>query len=296
MLSSQCISVKNFSGKKSSPWITQEIKRKIRKRDHLYRKFKKTGDQGFRNKFLELRKAIKSKIKLSYETYLEGLLGLTDENSVCDNKKLFSFLKSSKQDQLCTPALNHRNTLVTETVEKADVHNQQFQSVFTAKSPLSLSRLCIMTLQDATDCGMITPRTLPSGVLKSTPVMEDFSISVAGILKLLQNLKPGKAAGPDRLKPILLKELREEIAPIIQVIFEHSIQTGKLPPDWCRAQVSPIFKKGDKASAANYRPISLTCVLCKILEHIMASNMVKHLDKHGLLYDLQHGFPEKKVM
>ena len=54
--------------------------------------------------------------------------------------------------------------------------------------------------------------------------MEDFSISVASILKLLQNLKPGKAAGPDRLKPLLLKELREEIAPIMQVMFERSIQ------------------------------------------------------------------------
>ena len=126
--------------------------------------------------------------------------------------------------------------------------------------------------------------------------MEDFSIPVAGILKLLKNLKPGKAAGPDRLKPILLKELCEEIAPIIQVIFERSIQTGKLPAEWCRAQVSdsPIFKKGDKTSAANYRPISLTCILCKVLEHIMASHLVKHFDKHDLLYDLQHGFREKR--
>ena len=104
----------------------------------------------------------------------------------------------------------------------------------------------------------------------------------------------GKAAGPDRLKPILLKELCEEIAPIIQVIFERSIQTGKLPTEWCRAQVSPIFKKGDKTSAANYRPISLTCILCKVLEHIMASHLVKHFGKHDLLYDLQHGFREKR--
>ena len=69
------------------------------------------------------------------------------------------------------------------------------------------------------------------------------SITVAGILKLLKNLKPGKAAGPDRLKPILLKELCEEIAPIIQVIFERSIQTGKLAAEWCQAQVSLIFQK-----------------------------------------------------
>ena len=81
LYSSQCIPVKTFSGKKSFPWITQEIKRQIRKRIHFYKQFKKTGDQTFRSKVLALRKAIKSKIKLSHETYLEGLLGLNDENS-----------------------------------------------------------------------------------------------------------------------------------------------------------------------------------------------------------------------
>ena len=149
LYSSKCIPVKTFSGKKSLPWITQEIRRQIRKRNHFFKQFKKTGDQVFRNKFLALRKIIKSKIKLSHETYIEGLLGLHDENSACDCKKLFSFLKSSKQDQLGTPALNHRDRLVTETAEnmkKADLHNLQFQSVFTTKAPLSLSRLCKMKL------------------------------------------------------------------------------------------------------------------------------------------------------
>ena len=54
------------------------------------------------------------------------------------------------------------------------------------------------------------------------------------------------------------------------------------------------LQKGDKSSAASYRPISLTCILCKVLEHLMASHLVKHLDKHDLLYDLQHGFREKR--
>ena len=65
--------------------------------------------------FLALRKSIKSKIKLSYAIYLEGLLGLNDENPVCDNKKLFSFLMSSNQDQLGTPALKQGNRLITAT-------------------------------------------------------------------------------------------------------------------------------------------------------------------------------------
>ena len=56
----------------------------------------------------------------------------------------------------------------------------------------------------------------------------------------------------------------------------------------------PLFKKGDKSTASSYRSISLTCILCKVLEHIVASNLVTHLDSHQLLYDLQHGFRSKR--
>ena len=87
-------------------------------------------------------------------------------------KKLFSFLKSSKQDQLGTPALNHRNRLVTETAEKADVHNLQFQSVFTTKAPLSLTRLCKMKIQDMADQGEIPSESLPQGMQESHPAMK----------------------------------------------------------------------------------------------------------------------------
>ena len=129
--------------------------------------------------------------------------------------------------------------------------------------------------------------------LNSTPVMPDIDISLNGLLKLLKNLKPGKVAGTDKLKPLLLKELRDEIAPIIKVIFDKSLQTGSLPTEWLTANVMPVFKKGDKSLAANYRPISLTC---KVLEHILESNIVKHLDAQEMMYDMQHDFREKKIL
>ena len=134
-LTSKCIPTKIIRGKFSLPWITQSIRRQIRRRDDLYRKLKKTGDQTFRDKFLALRKAIKHNIKSSYNLYLEGLLGITDENSVCSNKKLFSFLKSAKQDQTGSPPLQNGNRLATDTTEKADIHNRQFQSVFSSPEP-----------------------------------------------------------------------------------------------------------------------------------------------------------------
>ena len=126
------------------------------------------------------------------------------------------------------------------------------------------------------------------------PQMPEINMNLNGIIKLLSNLRPDKAAGRDEIKPIVLRELRIEIAPVIQLIFEKSLATGKLPSDWTKANVTPIFKKGEKSDPSNYRPISLTFILCKVMDHIIASNLTAHLNKHNILYDLQHGFRQKR--
>ena len=95
----ECIPMKLLSCKGSLPWITQEIKRLIRKSDKLYTACKASGDSAKRKSFLALRQLIKRKIKQAYQSHLEGLLGLGNNDHSCDRKKLFSFLKNSRQDQ-----------------------------------------------------------------------------------------------------------------------------------------------------------------------------------------------------
>ena len=75
---------------------------------------------------------------------------------------------------------------------------------------------------------------------------------------------------------------------------ERSVETGKLPSIWKQASVTPIFKKGEKLKPFSYRPLSLTCILCKTLEHIVASSIVKHFDQQHIFFELQHGFREKR--
>ena len=122
------------------------------------------------------------------------------------------------------------------------------------------------------------------------PIMQDITVTPPGIEKLLSKLDPSKASGPDEIKPRLLKELAHEISPILCLIFQKSLDTGEVPTDWRTAHVSPIYKKGSKYIPENYRPISLTCICCKILEHVVVSSIVTHADTHNILYPLQHGF------
>ena len=190
--------------------------------------------------------------------------------------------------------LKQNGQLYTNTTDKANILNQQFQSVFTPKTPLKLSQLTRMEVQDFVDDGILNPSHIPSKTLSSVPQMPNISVSLNGVLKLLKDLNPHKTAGPDQLKPIVLQRLQDVIAPVLQVIYQKSLDTGRVSNDWNTAYVCPLFKKGDTSLASNYRPISLTSILCKVLEHIVTTNVVSHRDHHNLLYDLQHGFRSKR--
>ncbi len=132
--------------------------------------------------------------------------------------------------------------------EKADVLNTFFTSVFTQ--------------EDLTNIPTLEDRDF------STP-LQKIEISVDEVEKKLKNLKTGKSPGPDGLHPRALSEVAEAISVPIAMICEKSLLEGCLPQDWKRAHVTPIFKKGIKKQAGNYRPVSLTCIVCKVMETII---------------------------
>jgi len=103
-----------------------------------------------------------------------------------------------------------------------------------------------------------------------------------------------KATGPDGIPARLLKETASELAPAVTLLFQVSLDRGKVPSSWKEALIIPIFKKGNRSSAVNYRPISLTSILCKLCEHIVHSTISSHLDLNGILTNAQHGFRKRR--
>ena len=114
------------------------------------------------------------------------------------------------------------------------------------------------------------------------PQIPHIQVSVNGVTKLLRKLNPHKSAGPDAIPARLVKELADSLGPVLTILYQASIDTSAL--------VTPVFKKGDRNKAANYRPTSLTVICCKLLEHILHSSIMRHLDAHNILTDVQHGF------
>ena len=84
------------------------------------------------------------------------------------------------------------------------------------------------------------------------------------------------------------------LASPLAYVYTKSLSEGTVPPDWKLANVAPVFKKGSKGSAGNYRPVSLTCVLCKVMESVLRDALVIHLSQHNLIRSSQHGFMARK--
>ena len=118
----------------------------------------------------------------------------------------------------------------------------------------------------------------------------DIVITAEKVAGKLEKLNKFKGSGPDNMHPHLLKETAITISVPLSMIFQESLRSGETPADWRRANVTPIFKKGDRTDPANYRPVSLTSQVCKVLESIVRDQMLEHLEVNGLLSDKQHGF------
>ena len=120
--------------------------------------------------------------------------------------------------------------------------------------------------------------------------MRNLTVTKDMVVKKLKKLNPNKSGGMDGLSPRVLLESAESIAEPVTLLINKTLDEGNLPQRWKDAEVTPIFKKGKKSTPGNYRPVSLTSVLCKVTESIIRDHIMNHLYRNQLLTECQHGF------
>ena len=114
-------------------------------------------------------------------------------------------------------------------------------------------------------------------------------------MEKLKGLNEHKAFGVDKVSPYVLKKSAEAFSVPLTLIFQKSLDTGEVPNEWREANVSPIFKKGSKLEPANYRPVSLTSIVCKTIESIIKDRIMIYLVENDLIAPEQHEFVPKKA-
>lgn len=236
--------------KRQNPWITREIL-------HAKRKLKRLRKHHSHD-VCEQAGNLKRKIKSAKETYFTKSL---PEFLLSAPEKFWRYLSPVRSSitQLCI-----NGDSVSDKAKIAIEFNRYFQSVFTRESS--------------------NHNTIPCRDNVSSLISEQ------GILSLLRSLDAKKSPGPDALPNAFLKRYAEWVAKYLSCIFTRSIQDAVLPDDWLVARVVPVKKSGKGDSVENYRPISLTCASCKLLEHIVNKHLVSFLESKGTINPSQHGF------
>ena len=260
------VPTKETSTKSHQPWITTECKRLIRKKNRWFKLAKASNSGKVWKTYREMKKQCQRTCRQTHDRYLSDIVH--DDKT---NKKLYRYIKSKKTENIGISDLKDKNNLlVTDPLKKAEMIHEQYNSVFSDPTP------------------KIDPKLPEKDRL---PSLGQIRVKSQGILKLLLSIDPNKASGPDNVPGKFLNICGYEIADIYKVLFQASLDQGVVPPDWKEANVTPLYKnKGDKTMPENYRPISLTSLTCKLLEHVVHSNIMTHLDKYNVLDKEQHGF------
>ncbi len=262
---------KLLKGKFDLPWLTSEIKKLLQKCKKMYTKAKKSNRRHQWDRYKQLQRTAKQKIREAHDNYLRGLF--EDMETGKPSRKFWSNIKANKKDAVGIPALRDNNgALATDSTAKARILSDQYAKVFIDEDNTNLPDMGPSPHDD----------------------MQSIHITTEGVCKLLRKLNPKKATGPDMISTRILRDFADVLAPALTKIFQQSMDTGVVPKDWKQANVTAIFKKGNKQDPANYRPVSLTSVSCKVLEHIVFSEVMGHLDRNNILVNHQHGFRAKR--
>ena len=177
---------------------------------------------------------------------------------------------SNKRTKPGITEIDYNGDRIIDDADNAECINQFFASVFTEENTSTIPKLA--------DTDNIT-------------YLETLTVTEQKVKKLLAKLKTDKSPGPDGIHNNVIYEAREQLLYPLTELFRTTIETGDIPPEWKMADVVPIFKKGLKSDPNNYRPVSLTSTIGKLLESLVRSAVQDHLVCNKLMCHDQHGLP-----
>lgn len=247
---------------RKSEWITKKTTKMIKKRNKAWNKYRTTNSDSDYKAYKELRNKVVKFIRRDKTDYQRKLI----QNFKHRPKQFYGYINKMR------------------TVKNKISHIIRQDGSPTVDDQEAASELCSRFSTHFTLEEELTNPLPPGSGLHEVSVTEDH------VLQTLLKLKPDKSPGPDNIHPMFLRETAYNIALPLTLIFRKSLDEGVLPEEWKCANITPIHKKGLRSEAENYRPISLTSAVCKVLETIIKKQMTTYLDSEGIITNHQHGF------
>ena len=250
------------------PWTRYKTVQKAKSnKRRKWVQFKKSKLESDRLLFEQEIPVVEETIKKAKAHYEDKLVSQLHDNP----KRFWNYTKHFSKSSATVEVLENEGKKVTEDNEKAEILNNYFVSVLTKEKP--------------PDFSLPKAENVPNLLLEITVTPEM-------IREKLKKLKPNKASGPDKVNINVLRSCMHFDVPLA-LLFNKSIQTSQIPQDWRDANVTPLYKKGSRSSPGNYRPVSLTSQVVKILERIFQDSLLQLIRKNKTINCNQHGFQDR---
>ena len=243
-------------------WFNKNCRTAVNKQRKLYNKYKRTQQPFHLEKYRTYRRESRKFLRSQHRLYMNKRL--FEPLMKGDSRAFYSYMKTKRDScNNISHLVSSNGKMLENPVDVANELNSYFKSVFNPKGD--------------------------SHKVESSDSLE-IKINVEGVKALIKGLKAGKAPGPDAIGKNELSMAPDQTAAILTKIFQYSFDSASLPSVWKLANVAPIHKGGLRSCPGNYRPVSLTCVTCKMLERIVLHNMREKLN--SIVVPNQHGFRE----
>ena len=238
----------------------------------MFKRYLETDSGKAYQEYIHLRNKCNKNIKNAKKNFEKNIADECKKNP----KKFWKYVQEKTKSNTGISALiKEDGKFAISEKDKADTLNRYFSTVFTTENITNIPN--IEKLSKSKGISMAEIRVTPDAVRKK-----------------LKELDAYKAQGPDQIPPKVFKELSNELALPLARLYNMSLEYGKVPCDWKIAEVVAIFKKGSRSDTGNYRPVSLTCIACKVLESLIRDEIVKYFTENKLYSNCQHGFRKRR--
>lgn len=248
------------------PWINKYTRTLARRKLRAWKRYR---DSGLDHDYAAYRSTSNNLTR----HIRERRRGFEKDVIVSGGKRFFSWIRRQCNSRSEAPRAvkDSAGALITDQAEIAEVFSNEFQKVYTAEPPY-----------------VPDPHAAPPA--EPGAILEDIEFSVHEVGLVLSSLDRNSAPGPDGIPAAYLQACATQIAPTLCRLFSTSLATGSLPGAWKEALVTPIFKKGAKTDPLNYRPISLTSTVGKVMERMVVSEILDFAVDQHIIPEQQHGF------
>lgn len=261
------------------PWFNYRLIRMLKEKEKIRKKFKKYKNPRDKLEFELLRQRCDSYLDECYRTYKENI-----EKNIHKNPRSFwTYIKNKRNNTINIPSnMSSLTSTASNGTEIANLFAKHFSSVYNSNPVTSPNSVTSPNFNFNSATSELNQNVFQSNCLGI------LHFTTKEVLHQLRKLDSAKGAGPDGIPPVFIKECAKVLALPVTLIFNRSLADGVFPREWKRARVVPVFKKGDRSSVLNYRPISILSCFSKVFESLLTPTLTRHVNSS--LSDAQHGF------